>query len=67
MQTPSPVTRRQFLSGLFSISALAFLPREDYTPAMSRPIDHTLRVNALIRVLQEHHMRHDDVLGRGIY
>jgi hypothetical protein len=62
MKTPLPVTRRQFLSGLFSLSAAGFLPRQNNTAATYQPVDHTLRVNALIRVLQEHHIRHDDTL-----
>jgi|GEM_PF-1916462 len=62
MHTPSSVTRRQFLSGLFSLSVAGFLPRQNDTAIIVLPVDHTLRVNAFIRVLQEQHMRHDDVL-----
>ena len=62
MKTPLSVSRRRFLSGLFSLGAAGLLPRENNAAAALQSTDHTLRVNALIRVLQEHHMRHDDVL-----
>jgi hypothetical protein len=62
MKTPSALNRRQFLSGLFSAGAARFLSWESGTSATIQPTDHTPRVNALIRVLQEHHLRHDDVL-----
>jgi hypothetical protein len=62
MQTPSSVNRRQFLSGLFTVGVAGFLVRQNKIANEPQKPDHALRLNALIRVLQEHHMLHDDVL-----
>lgn len=62
MKTPSPVTRRQFLAGLFTVGATGFSPLKNTKTIEVQPQNNSLRVNAMIRILQEHHMLHDDVL-----
>jgi len=62
MEILSSVNRRQFLSGLFSITAAGLLSRQNNAIASNQPIDHSARMNMLISVLQEHHTRHDGVL-----
>lgn len=62
MNDLSSVTRRQFLSGLFAVTAAGLLFRENIAAATLKPADKILRLNALIRVLQDHHKLHDAIL-----
>ncbi len=61
MSTLSSATRRQFLSGLFSITAAGLLSHRSNAIASSLP-DHLLPVKTLNKVSPKQYMRRDEIL-----
>ena len=61
MKTCLSGSRRQFISGLATITAAGLLPYQNNAIASNQLIERSGRMNTLIKILQEHRMRRNDV------